>query len=66
MSDNIIFIIRCWITAFIFCMVFIMLMRNYIKYYKGDKLQLILLILEIFFIVLLLLLPILKIVLDYN
>ena len=55
--------ILCWTTAFIFYMIVILLSKDYFKYNRGDKLQLILLILDAIFIVLLAMLPIFKIIL---
>ena len=55
--------ILCWSIAFIFYKFFILLYKDYFKYGRGDKLQLILLILDIIFIVLLATLPIFKIIL---
>lgn len=63
MVDNIIFMIFCWLIAFIYL---IILCKEYSEYDKGDKFQLVLLFLGIFVIHLILLIPIFKIILDYN
>lgn len=66
MVYNIIFMIFCWLIVFIFCMIFIKLFKDYIKYDKRDKFELIFLFLDIFFIVLIFLLPVFKFILYYN